>query len=71
MEKIKLNISGMNCNHCVNRVETALKELEGVEKVKVNLKKGTAQVKYDQAVQQVNQLTEAVNQAGYQTELIQ
>lgn len=46
MEKIKLNVSGMNCNHCVNRVETALNELEGVEKVKVNLKKGTAQVKY-------------------------
>lgn len=39
MKKIKLNITGMSCNHCLNRVQTALTELEGVEKAKVNLKK--------------------------------
>ncbi|MBU5595121.1 copper chaperone CopZ [Amphibacillus sp. MSJ-3] len=71
MEKVKLNVSGMNCNHCANRVETALTEVEGVAKAKVNLNKGVAQVKYDENIQQVDRLIEAVNEAGYQAELIQ
>ncbi|MGN1127379.1 MAG: heavy-metal-associated domain-containing protein [Candidatus Flemingiibacterium sp.] len=35
-------ISGMHCEHCVARVEKALKALG--ESVKVDLKKGTAEV---------------------------
>lgn len=69
MKKVKLNILGMTCNNCLNRVETALTELEGVEKVKLNLKKGTASVKFDQTIQAIDSLTKAVDQAGYQAEL--
>lgn len=69
MKKIKLNISGMTCNNCLNRVETALTELEGVKKVKINLKKETASVKFDQTIQEIDDLTKAVDQAGYQAEL--
>jgi copper chaperone len=39
-----LTIEGMSCKHCVNHVETALKELEGVSSVQVDLKKGIANV---------------------------
>lgn len=35
-------ISGMHCEHCVARVEKALKALG--ESIKVDLKKGTAEV---------------------------
>lgn len=69
MKKVKLNISGMTCNNCLNRVETALTELEGVKKVKINLKKETASVKFDQTIQEIDDLTKAVDQAGYQAEL--
>lgn len=69
MKKVKLNISGMTCNNCLNRVETALTELEGVEKVKINLKRETASVKFDQTIQEIDDLTKAVDQAGYQAEL--
>lgn len=34
----KVFIEGMSCNHCVRRVENALKGLEGVKTVKVDLK---------------------------------
>lgn len=69
MKKIKLNISGMTCNNCANRVETALSELEGVEKVKINLKKETAKIKYDETIQDRGNFQEAVEEAGYQAEL--
>jgi len=69
MKKIKLNISGMTCNNCANRVETALSELEGVEKVKINLKKETAKIKYDETIQDRDNFQEAVEEAGYQAEL--
>ena len=68
MEKVKLKVTGMTCNNCLKHVETALAELEGVESVKVNLKKGIANVKFDETVQEVDDLTTAVDQAGYQAE---
>ncbi|MDC3417013.1 copper chaperone CopZ [Aquibacillus salsiterrae] len=66
MEKITLSITGMSCNHCVNKVENALNEQDGVEKVKVNLKKGTAVVKFDESKQTLDQLTAAVSEVGYE-----
>lgn len=68
MKKITLEITGMSCAHCVNKIETALQGLQGVEKAKVNLKKGTAKVKYDDKVQEVDNLTAAVKEAGYEAE---
>jgi copper chaperone CopZ len=40
MKKTILTIKGMSCAHCVNKVESALEGLNGVESAKVNLKKG-------------------------------
>lgn len=68
MKKITLEITGMSCAHCVNKIETALQDLQGVEKAKVNLKKGTAKVKYNDKVQGVDNLTAAVKEAGYEAE---
>lgn len=68
MEKSTFKITGMTCEHCVSSVETALNEQEGVEKVKVSLKKGNAVIKYDASIQTVDQLTEVVREAGYEAE---
>ncbi|HLR54865.1 MAG TPA: cation transporter, partial [Pseudogracilibacillus sp.] len=54
MTKINLKVNGMSCAHCVSKVEKALQGLQGVEKAKVNLKKETAKVKYDDTVQTEN-----------------
>lgn len=45
-KKIKkiIDIEGMHCNHCVMKIENALKEIEQVAKVKVNLAKKQAEV---------------------------
>lgn len=45
-KKIKkvITIEGMMCDHCKMKVERALSELNGVSKVKVNLKNKTATI---------------------------
>ena len=45
-KKIKkvITIEGMMCEHCKMKVEKSLSELEGVSKVKVNLKDKTATI---------------------------
>ncbi|WP_019413641.1 copper chaperone CopZ [Paenisporosarcina sp. TG20] len=68
MKKTTLKITGMSCAHCVNKIETALQGLQGVEKAKVNLKKGTAKIKYDEKVQILDNFTAAVKEVGYEAE---
>ena len=43
-ERVILKISGMGCAACVQRVESALKSLEGVTDVTVNLATSKAAV---------------------------
>ena len=65
-KNVKLEIGEMSCQHCVQKVTDALTELEGVRQVKVNLKRGTAAVKYDPESAQIQEMEKAVNQAGFQ-----
>ena len=46
MKKI-IKIEGMHCSHCSGRVEKTLSLLEGVKKVKVDLKKKYAEIVCD------------------------
>jgi copper chaperone len=41
---IQLNVSGMTCGHCESAVAKALKAIEGVQTVQVDLKNGIAKV---------------------------
>ncbi|MBC7087962.1 heavy-metal-associated domain-containing protein [Soehngenia saccharolytica] len=62
MEKI-ISIEGMSCEHCVKAVTNALKEVEGVEEVKVSLEEKNAVVKGNNLDDE--KLKGAVEEAGY------
>ena len=62
--KITLSVEGMMCEHCKARVEKALAALENVEKVDVDLKKGTAIVK-SKVELDGDILKKAVEEQGY------
>ena len=38
-EEVKIKVEGMSCSHCVDKVTMALKGIDGVKKVSVNLAK--------------------------------
>ncbi|NLC11032.1 MAG: heavy-metal-associated domain-containing protein [Firmicutes bacterium] len=64
-ENIVLRIEGMSCKHCQAAVEDALKKLEGVESVKVDLKEGKSYITFDSSLLTKENLIEAVVKAGY------
>jgi copper chaperone len=60
---IKLNVSGMTCNHCVMAVTRALEGVSGVSKAHVSLERGEATV---EGSPNVRDLIAAVEDEGYQ-----
>ena len=65
-----LDITGMTCGSCSNRVEKALLKVPGVATAEVNLALETAQVKGQSSELQSEQLIKAVIDAGYQAKVI-
>ena len=59
----QLKITGMTCGHCQSAVESALKSVEGVNDVRVDLANGTAQV---EGSADIGALVTAVQEEGYQ-----
>lgn len=65
-EKLTLSIAGMSCNHCKMKIEKALKTLDGVEEVQVNLDAGQADVVFDSAKISAADLKTVIGDAGYE-----
>ena len=59
-----LGVGGMTCNNCVNHVETALSNIDGVSDVEVNLAEAKATVNAESNIDK-KILEEAVEVAGY------
>jgi copper chaperone len=60
-----LKIQGMTCNHCVMRVQKALKGTAGVQDARVDLQKAEASVSFDESRVNIDTLAAAVVDAGY------
>ncbi len=66
LQTLSLKIKGMTCASCSNRVEKALKVLEGVEKANVNLPSEKASVTFQTSEISLEDLIAAVEKAGYE-----
>ncbi|API88565.1 copper-translocating P-type ATPase [Marinilactibacillus sp. 15R] len=60
-----LNIEGMTCASCVQTVEKATRNLEGVQEANVNLATEKLNISYDESRLSVEEIQSAVAQAGY------
>lgn len=60
-----LNVNGMSCSHCENRVKKVLGELNGVESVTVDLTNKKVTVEYDSEQVNLNSMTEVIEDQGY------
>ena len=63
--KKRYHISGMTCSACSSHVEKAVRKLEGMEEVSVNLLTETMEVSYDEKKSGTEEITAAVEKAGY------
>ncbi len=62
---VKLDIKGMDSQHCAGIVERSLQRVDGVSSVKVNLATSKAVVSYDPVKTSTDKLISAVKNAGY------
>lgn len=65
MKEIILKVEGMVCNGCENRVQNALKTIEGVENVVADHTAGTVKVSIKENVDE-NVLKEKIEDIGFE-----
>ena len=58
-------VTGMTCSHCVNSVDTELRQIPGVTDVKVDLASGAVTVASDAPLDETA-VAAAVDEAGYE-----
>lgn len=63
MKQVKLQVSGMSCQHCVNSIEKALKEIGASGQV--DLQGNSVTVEFDESKLTVDAVKEAIEEQGY------
>ncbi len=65
MKEIKLNVEGMTCGGCENRIKNALSEIEGVESVTANHETKEVTITLNAEVEE-DTLKETINDLGFE-----
>lgn len=65
MKKESYLVEGMTCSGCERTVERVIKNLEGVETTKADLKSATVEVEYDPSKVTIDQIKSSINKVGY------
>lgn len=67
MRSVQLSIGGMSCGHCVARVTKTLGALDGLEVDNVRI--GAAELRFDPARRSIDDILDALRDAGYEPSL--
>ena len=68
--KKKYDVVGMTCSACSAHVDKAVRGLDGVDDVNVNLLQNSMTVEFDENKLSESQIFEAVDKAGYKAQNI-
>lgn len=65
---VKLAVSGMSCEACVESISTAVAKQEGVKECNVSLSENSATITYDASKTDADKLIASIEEAGYKAE---
>ena len=65
MEAI-LEVDGMSCMHCVNKVTKIISGFKSAKEVKVDLDKKEAKFSFDESSVELNNIIGAIKKAGFE-----
>jgi copper ion binding protein len=65
LETHDIGIDGMTCDNCVRRVEKALRSVNGVKEVRVDLRGALATVTFDTTKTHIPEIHDALLKSGY------
>lgn len=68
-KKINLDIEGMTCAACSNRIEKVIRKMEGIENITVNLAMNTATIVYKDGLITIETILEKITKLGYKGKL--
>ena len=66
IQEVILGIKGLNCQSCVNKVETNLRKKEGIEKVDVNLAIEKISLRYNKKLIKLSEIKVEVKNLGFE-----
>lgn len=66
MEQTSLRVPGMHCGGCANRIEGALKHVEGVRRVKADFMAHTVEVAFDSEKVDEAEVRSVIEKTGYE-----
>ncbi len=66
MEQTTLQVPGMRCGGCANRIEEAVKHIEGVRRVKADFMAHTVDVAFDSDKLDAAAVRSAIENTGYE-----
>ncbi|MBN2441380.1 MAG: copper chaperone CopZ [Spirochaetales bacterium] len=65
METITLNVPGMSCSHCEHAIKGAVKKLDGVDDVIIDLTDKTVEVSFHPEKVSEDSIKSAIEDQGY------
>jgi copper chaperone len=65
-EQLKIKVGGMTCEHCVETIENALKDVDGILAAEVDLPNGVVLVEYDSVRLSAQAIHDAIEELGYE-----
>ena len=68
MKEVSLKIKGMHCEGYSTRLGKVLNTQDGVEDAKVSLEEAKADIKFDENEIGLDEIKEAIEDAGFETE---
>lgn len=71
IREINLRITGMTCSHCAATVTSAIRELDGVERVNVDYSSSHGTVRFNDTLLSPTQIADCVNETEiYHAEIL-
>lgn len=66
MKNQVINVDGMSCDHCVQTITSALKELNGVSSIQVDLGKKVVAVDYEENQTDLKTISDKITEVGFE-----
>lgn len=68
--RVQINVTGMSCSSCVNKIESSLSSKDGVHMIRVGLLAEKAEVKYNPSITNPEDLVRSIKNLGFGASLV-
>ncbi|MBS1493307.1 MAG: heavy-metal-associated domain-containing protein [Bacteroidetes bacterium] len=70
IKEVQFRCKGIGCSGCTNTITEAVKKLEGIKEVTSDVKSKIVKVSFDSKIVSVKEIEKAINDSGYETEVV-